>query len=288
MALEPTSAEDGVGTRALTGTLLSRNAFVASLVCVAACAATARDYTGAGSAGDALTRGFADNKVLWLCLAIAVWHLVRGAAPAVGARDLAIALPALLLAALGGGIWPWIGLGGSLCLFLTLTPAGWGQARVGVLIALAAALHEIAVNVLGELSGDALLGIDAWIAGSVSNWIAPGIAVEGSALQQFDGHMLVLVWGCSSLSNLGDALLLLWALVSLGRGANASEDGRARFVCCMLLLAGLTIALNAIRLALMAGSVETYAYLHGSDGAAWFRLGTLGITAALSGVMIWR
>jgi len=275
-------------TGALTGTLLSRNAFVASLVCVACCAATARDHTGTGGAVAALISGVADNKVLWVCLAIAVWHLVRDSSPAVGVRDLAIVFPALLLAALAGGLWPWIGLVGALCLFLALKPAGLGQARVGVLIALAAALHEIAVNVLGELSGDALLGIDAWIAGTVSNWITTGIAVEGSALQHFDGHMLVLVWGCSSLANLGDALLLLWALTSLGREAGACGQGRARFVCCVLLLAGLTIALNALRLALMAGSADTYAYLHGSDGAAWFRIATLGMTGALGGLMSWR
>jgi hypothetical protein len=56
----------------------------------------------------------------------------------------------------------------------------------------------------------------------------------------------------------------------------------------MLLVAVATIALNATRLGLMAGSAEAYAYLHGSSGAAWFRIATLCFTASLGWVAVRR
>jgi len=168
-------------------------------------------------------------------------------------------------------------------LLLALSAAGNG-ARTGLLILLLAAAHEIAVSLLGDLSGDALLGIDARIAGALTSWILPDISVEGTALQRDGGHMLVLVWGCSSLSNLGDALLLFCALVSLYGPGHVPGNARGRFLVCMLLVVIATVALNAIRLGLMAGSAEAYAYLHDSSGSAWFRIATLCFTAALGWV----
>lgn len=266
--------------------LLSRNAFAAMLVVLAAAAATSQDAASAPGATAALINGIAENKVLWLCLGVALWRLLCVPAAALRARDLAAGAPALLLSACAVGIWPWIGL--SVSFLLLLAGGSWGRARDGVLIALAAGLHETGVNLLGELSGDVLLGVDAWIAGSLSGLLLHDLAVQGNALQHVGGHMVVLVWGCSSLSNLGDALLLFWALVSLGAADVSTGRTSGRFAFCMLILAAVTIMLNAVRLMLMAGSPEAYVFLHGSDGAALFRLATLCITAVLSALAVWR
>jgi len=262
-----------------------QNAFIAMVALLAAMAATARGIPDADGAVEALLSALWDNKVLWLCLGVGLWQLLQTPSAELGAPGLIAAAPALLMSAVGGGIWPWLGL--IPLLLVGLSSAGAG-ARTGSLIVLLAAAHEIAVSFLGALSGDALLGIDARIAGSLTSWFLPDISVEGTALQRDGGHMLVLVWGCSSLSNLGDALLLFCALVSLYGTGHLAGNARGRLLVCMLLVAAATVALNATRLGLMAGSVEAYAYLHGSSGAAWFRMATLCMTAALGWVAVRR
>ena len=278
------STPTAAATAALPRAILSRNSFTASLVVIASCAALARAVPDATGATVALIHGFTDNKVLWICLAVAIWHLQRKPSPALQAQHLAAGIPALVLAATSGGIWPWIGLSISLLLLVVLAPGYRGAARTGLLIALIAAIHEITIDIISDLGGDTLLGIDAQIAGSLAQWVLPNIVVEGNALQHLDGHMLVLVWGCSSLSNLGDTLLLFWALVSLHASGEESKQSRGWIILCSVALTCLIVAFNALRLALMAGNAELYAFLHDGDGAAWFRLTTLGVTALMSGV----
>lgn len=270
-----------------TRPVISRNTFFAVLVVVSACAASSLSVPGVVDTTAALVRGFSQNKVMWVCLGIAVWHLMRHPSPGVSAGHLAVAVPALFLSSMAGGIWPYIGLSVSLTLLISMNP-DLGGARTGVLIALVAALHAIAIDLLGDISGDAVLGIEATIAGSVASGFLPELQVEGSALQMPGGHMVVLVWGCSSLTNLGDALLLFCALVSLNTDASSSQFLRGRFIGCLVLLSCIAITLNMIRLISMAGDPSAYAYLHGSEGAAWFRLATLGITALMSRIVFSR
>lgn len=260
---------------------LTRNQFVALLVVVCACAGASRSVVGVVDVTEALVRGFIDNKVLWVCLGISAWHLTRNASPAVGGAHLAAAFPALFLVATAGGIWPWVGLSLSLCLLL-LTDFAQGAARTGVLIALMAALHIIAIDILGELGGDAVLSAEASVAGFMAGLVWPDVEVHGTALQLSGGHMLVLVWGCSSLSNLGDAMLLFWALASVSVSGPIPHHLTRRFVGCAILMACVAIALNTLRLALMACGPDLYTYLHSGPGAALFRLIILGMTAAIS------
>ncbi len=268
--------------------ILSRDGFVVTLVVVSAWSASARAVPGVMDTTAALVSGVVDNKVLWVCLGIAVWHLLRQHSPAVGGSHLLAAFPALCLSAAAGGIWPWIGLSLSLLLFLSTTPGFGGAARTGVLLALVAALHAIAIDLLGELGGDAVLGMEARIAGLMASGFLPDLEVQGNALQVPGGPMVVLVWGCSSFSNLGDSLLLFCALVSLRPAGSPVQGWRGRFAVCLVLLACIAIALNLLRLTLMSRDPGTYAYLHGSEGAVWFRLATLGATALMSGTLFSR
>lgn len=268
-------------------TKLSRNDFTALLIVIAAWAASARAVPGAADATVALVRGIAENKVLFVCLGIAVWHLLRGDSPPLSTAHLLAAIPALFLSASAEGVWPWIGLTLTLVLLTAATPS-WGTARAGVLIALLAALHNIAVDLLGILGGDAVLSVEAKFAGWLLSWILPEIEVEGTALQLPGAHMVILVWGCSSLSNLGDILLLFGALVSVRLSGGWPPLVRDRIVGLAVLLGGITIALNTLRLTLIASDPDTYAYLHGGGGAAWFRFAALGLTAFMSTMAVTR
>jgi len=281
----PGSSSAAAADELATHAVPTQNAFIAMVVLLAASAATARGIPNADGAAEALMQGLWTNKVLWLCLGVGLWQLLQTPSAELGPPGLIAAAPALLLSAVGGGIWPWLGLIPVLLLGLSFAERG---ARTGLLIVLLAAAHEIAVSLLGALSGDALLGIDARIAGFVTSWFLPDISVAGTALQRDGGHMLVLVWGCSSLSNLGDALLLFCALASLYGPGHGAGNARGRFLGFMLLVAAATVALNATRLGLMASSADAYAYLHGSSGAAWFRIATLCVTAALGWVSVRR
>jgi hypothetical protein len=168
---------------------------------------------------------------------------------------------------------------------LRASNAGWGTARTGILIALAASVHVVVLDLLGQLGGDAVLSAEAGIAGFLASWLWPDVQVQGTALQLPGGHMLVLVWGCSALSNLGDAMLLFWALASVSVAGPIPRQLMGRFVGCAILLAGMTIALNTLRLVLMACEPGLYAYLHSGQGAVFFRLAILGVTAAMSTVV---
>ena len=141
---------------------------------------------------------------------------------------------------------------------------------------------------LGEplfAKGDAVLSVEAGIAGFLASWMWPDVQVHGTALQLPGGHMLVLVWGCSALSNLGDAMLLFWALASVAVSGPIPRQLMVRFIGCAITLAGITIALNTLRLVLMACEPGLYAYLHSGQGAVFFRLAILGVTAAMSMVV---
>jgi len=63
---------------------------------------------------------------------------------------------------------------------------------------------------------------------------------------------------------------------------------RDRIVGLAVLLGGITIALNTLRLTLIASDPDTYAYLHGGGGAAWFRFAALGLTAFMSTMAVTR
>jgi hypothetical protein len=271
-------------TRLMT---LSRNDFTALVIVISACAASARAVPGAAEATVALIRGVAENKVLFVCLGIALWHLLREDSPPLSAGHLLAAVPALFLSASAAGVWPWIGLTSTLVLLTAVTPS-WGTARSGVLIALVAALHNIVVDVLGNLGGDAVLGLEAKFAGWLLSWILPDVEVEGTALQLPGAHMVILVWGCSSLSNLGDILLLFWALVSVRLSGGSPLLVRDRVVGLAILLGAITIALNTLRLTLIASDPEVYAHLHGGGGSAWFRFAALGLTAFMSTMAVSR
>jgi hypothetical protein len=234
--------------------------------------------SAAGLPADAALFGaVSSNKVVWLCLVIAALHIWREGSAVTSSRDLAIAAPALGAAALTLGAWPWIGL--ALSLSLWLRSAG-PAARAGLLLALAVAIHEVSVGVLGELAGDALLALDARVAAVLCSLLTPDLVSSGTALHAEAGQTLILVWGCSSFANLGQTLLLCWALLSLLGDIRVNPAG-TRHVLWLGLLGMLTIAANAIRLALMASSEDAYAYLHEGPGGSIYRITLIALAGAV-------
>ena len=87
----------------------------------------------------------------------------------------------------------------------------------------------------------------------------------------------MLVWGCSSLSYVGDMMLLCWAVSLFLAGKDEPVRGLWR---PLVLVALITVALNSLRLALMTTDPQIYAFLHEGPGATAFRITIL--TGAVS------
>ena len=192
-----------------------------------------------------------DFKILWLCVLISLWRIVVAPHRAVRTGDVAWGGLIIALAALTAGVWSWLLLAAFALLFLRRTDQH--EIRHALYLVLAIGIHESVVGVLGEVFGDTLLAIHAY----------------GTSLQATGGHTVMLVWGCSSFSYVGDMMLLCWA-VTLLRGHG---EGTGRSLWKWLALVALfTVALNAVRLALMAAAPHTYDFLHDGAGAVIFRI----------------
>ena len=208
-----------------------------------------------------------DFKVLWLCVLISLWRIAAAPHRALRRGDIAVGGLIVALAALSAGLWSWLLLVAFTLLFLRGTDQQ--EVRQALYLVLAIGCHEAGVRLLGEVFGDTLLALDASIAEVLSHWFFAGVHAYGTSLQAIGGHSVVLVWGCSSFSYVGDMMLLCWAVTLL----LGSEQGAGRGLWKWLaLVAGLTVTLNAMRLALMAAEPQTYSFLHDGAGAVIFRI----------------
>ena len=222
-------------------------------------------------------RAVVDFKVLWICLLVALWLGGRGPRQELGFADVFWGGTCGTLAALTAGLWPWLFLSIFAAAMLARTEHRGSSHALYLVVAIG--LHEAGVNLCSEIIGDALLRLDASIAQFVTGWFLPGISASGATLQLSDGHIVVLVWGCSSLSYVGEMMLLTWALALL----LAPEDGPGRGLWrWLLLVAMITIALNAARLALMATDPGVYHLLHDGVGSAAFRIVILSGAALIA------
>ena len=125
------------------------------------------------------------------------------------------------------------------------------------------------MSLCGEIFAESLLSVDAVIAGSLARLVLPEVLVTGALLQVPGGQSVMLVWGCSSLSYVGDMMLLCWAVSLLLAGADESVRGLWR---PLVSVAVITVALNSLRLAVMAAEPQIYVFLHEGLGATAFRI----------------
>jgi len=127
------------------------------------------------------------------------------------------------------------------------------------------------------------LALDAAVVSVIVPLIQPEVAMQGTSFHSVDGHAIMLVGACSSFNNISLALLA-------GASAIVFARGRIRFSDWpwMLALTIAMIAMNVVRLSLMAVDFESYVYWHEADGIIilqWAQLLVLGgicVLAALS------
>ena len=218
---------------------------------------------------------FSNYKVMWVCVLIAVWRIWSTSSQDLRPGDVIYGGMLAVLAAVTAGLWSWIILSTFAAVFLRRTSCPTQRQALYLLIAIG--IHEILVSLCGEVFAEGLLTVDALIAGSLARLLLPEVLITGALLHVPGGHSVMLVWGCSSLSYVGDMMLLCWALSLLLAGNDGPVRGLWR---PLALVAAITVTLNSVRLALMATDPQVYAFLHEGLGATAFRITIL--TGAVS------
>ena len=256
--------------------LVSRNLYVGAValtIMFAALFSTSLPGRDLYSAG---LHALVNFKVMWICALIAVWQIWGASSQNLRSGDVIYGGIFVALAAVTAGLWPWIILSTFAVVFLCRTSRTTDRQALYLLIAIG--IHEIFVTLCGEVFADSLLGLDALIAGSLTRLLLPEVLVTGAMLQVPGGHSVMLVWGCSSLSYVGDMMLLCWALSLLLVGNGEPARGLWRRLA---LTAVITVTLNTVRLALMATDPQIYMFFHEGLGATAFRItiltGAVGI-----------
>ena len=209
---------------------------------------------------------FLDQTILWVCLGIGAYHLAHDRR-SVRVQDLAIAVPALVCATALSPMMVWIGLAATLCCFLLHAPNR--RFRVGLLLSLAVALREPGIGLIGYTVGDHLLNADQAVMAAVSPLVFYAADFFG-ATAFHDKTQIVLVWGCTSVNNVSLALLL-WSATTYTIVPRAP----LRIWGFGLLLGGIVVTINVVRLALMSIDLEHYRSIHDDPASSIFRLAVL-------------
>jgi hypothetical protein len=159
-----------------------------------------------------------------------------------------------------------------------LRGTGWSdnQRRFGVII-VSIALFRVVAKITMVLFADIALRLDTAAAGLMLAWFVPGSTWTGNTLHPPGEVGITVAMACSSFTNL--------SLVGLCYTSIAVLDGATRSWRNLAAMAGVClsiIALNTLRLLLMARSLGAYEYWHFGAGAQQFGVGMTVCAVTLS------
>ena len=211
----------------------------------------------------AAMQGFGINPVVWMAVAIGTWRVYEDGRGRATPMDVAIAGACCLGLLVPVASVSWMALG-SACLL-----GAWvhrkNAASIGLVIAGVAAMRDPAARALLDVFAGPVLAFDA----AASTWLLTigGQAVDrtGNIIQGADDHSLLIMTGCSSMTNISFALLA-WTSVMLG----FTKISVRYLLAGGVLLAAATVFLNAVRLSLMTLSRDAYVIVHDGWGADVF------------------
>jgi len=217
--------------------------------------------------------------IAWGCVVLLLRRPVATAIPAGHAMCVALlAGVALMLLPLDRALFnlvAWALLSGG-ALFALLA-SGWEPAerRAGAVM-LAIAAQGFLAKWAAILFECPILAFDTALAGQFMQWVTPGSVWEGHAIRPPGGVGVTLYLACSSFANLS----LVWlCFVSL-----AAIDGVVRHGRALMVVAGVSlvvVAVNTVRIVLMAQSLPMYEYWHYGRGGQMLALALSASTVAL-------
>jgi exosortase/archaeosortase family protein len=198
---------------------------------------------------------FGVNVMVWCAAALAVSSFWRVSVQPINRTDLAVAVAAIACYFAPQPKLSWIGLTG-LAIYMLCTSQPHGPLRRGSWIVLAMTVPMLWVRVVLTVL-PSILDVEAMLA----SWLS-GTSRVGNVIYFADGWGYLLVErGCSSLTNISLAILC-WLLFA------QSVDRRWSLRCvgwCLLACAA-AIAINTVRLSILAQQGERFDQLHGTAG----------------------
>ncbi|MCV6589541.1 MAG: exosortase/archaeosortase family protein [Marinobacterium sp.] len=150
------------------------------------------------------------------------------------------------------------------------------QKAAGMLLVALALRGPLSALMLNLFSGP-LLTMDAWLSASLLQLLGESAQQVDNLVLRADGVNLLVLTGCSSVTNLSWALLL-WLTVQLWLYQQLPQ----RAVTMALLIVALVVGINAIRLTLMTLSQTAYQLVHDGWGGELVNLVTLLLVLWLS------
>ncbi|HEY3950928.1 hypothetical protein [Phenylobacterium sp.] len=255
-ALEPPSASPGVLGLTRPGL------FAATIVLLLANATAARAIEAVGLSGGlgALIRGLGMSWAFWLAFAVSVRLALREAPTPARSRDLAVCAACALAA-----LVPLSPLAALACTGLAaailLDPTQGRFLKAAAWIVLAASVQLVWTRILMLVFVQPIANIDAHLVSFIIDR-----PVRGNGVLFVDRtHTLSVQGGCTSVQNASTGLMLYVAVLRGFRPVPRPSEA--------LVLVGVffsIVALNIVRLALMAQNIAMFHFVHDGAGAELF------------------
>jgi exosortase/archaeosortase family protein len=224
-----------------------------------------------GPALGALANTFGVSAIVWVACAVGLAYSAREPGPPTGRLDRLVAVAATLAFLVPVPYLCWLTLS-ALALYAIRTSAPDSFARRGAFILLAATVPMFWSRAVFSMLSETLLSFDATLVA----WLV-GTAHSGNTIAFADGSgYLWIAPACSSLVNVSLAFLC-WVLFTR---LSERRPSRASFAWCLLACAAV-IAINVLRLALLALYPQHFELIHGPVGQALANWVTL---AAMAGI----
>lgn len=246
-------------------------------VCILALLANAVVKTVLGTLGDrgwaALSEGLGLSWAFWLSFILCVRLAIR-AEPAPAKRADWLAAGLCLLAA-ASPIGPWSsGAATILGLWLLFDRSAGPGLKAAAMVLLAITVNLLWGRLLMVFFVAQIAAVDAHIVALVVH-----TSVQGNRVLMLDGHHMSIIQACTSVENASVALMMFVAIVRTFRPTPRPSE--------WLYLAAIfafVVALNDVRLSLMARSVEMFQLVHGP--VSWVVLDLIFTAAGLIGAAL--
>ena len=226
---------------------------------------------------NAVSHGFGHNYVLWLSLILSAKVLLNTNL----SHKSKVYLPYLSLLSifliLPSATTSWL-ICSMACVFWFLsfreTSDKCKFEKASILILLAISIREPVCQLLLSLFSNEILRFDAWASGSILDIIYGNTVIQNNLIHKSGGHSLLILTGCSALSNISWALLL-WMSLTLYIHSTLKTCDYWRVVGVIFTV----LVINCSRLALMALEEDYYRVLHQQGGSMLIETITLVLTA---------
>ena len=217
------------------------------------------------------------NIVVVSATAVGVYLLRQSTGAAMTRWDWIVAIVVVFLLLVPHHAASWVAVSG-LALYAMVRDRRSATAVASASVFLAIAASSFWGPVLVQAFGSTLLALDAALAVAWLDAFGHG-AVErvGNVIVASDQTRLVVLGGCASLPNLLYGLLCWTAITRLMRPTWHPDD-----VLALLAVAGLVLAANTLRLALVALSADTYEWVHSPVGDNIFNVSLLLFIAVIA------